>query len=34
MKIIESGVNDIYIALDEDAKEDALKIVRIYDRIW
>ena len=26
MKIIESGVKDIYIALDEDAKEDALKL--------
>jgi DNA primase len=26
MKIMESGVKDIYIALDEDAKEDALKL--------
>jgi len=26
MKIMESGVTDIYIALDEDAKEDALKL--------
>jgi DNA primase len=26
MKIIESGVTDIYIALDKDAKEDALKL--------
>ena len=34
MKIIESGVTDIYIALDNDAKDDALKLSEFMMGLW